>query len=83
MEDTDGAADAVGMPKRVSIAYLAKVAAWSELPLAQVMTMRGERLRSSAPMRFRSPAAASWRATASAAWDASRNMFVDCSVRLT
>ena len=37
---------------RVSIAYLAKVAAWSELPRAQVMTTCGERSRSAAPMRL-------------------------------
>ena len=35
---------------RVSIAYLAKVAAWSELPRAQVITTRGRAARE-APRR--------------------------------
>src|SRR5262245_34458553 len=45
----EGAADAVRIPRRVSSRYLAKVAAWSELPRAQVTTARGESLRSSRP----------------------------------
>ena len=38
-------------PRRVSIRYFAKVAAWSELPRAQVTTARGASARSSRPRR--------------------------------
>ena len=37
------------MPVRVSIRYFAKVAAWSELPRAQVTTARGAMLRTTLP----------------------------------
>ncbi len=40
----DGAADEARMPVRVSIRYFANVAAWSELPRAQVTTARGAML---------------------------------------
>ena len=41
----DGAADEASRPVRVSIRYFANVAAWSELPRAQVTTARGAMLR--------------------------------------
>src|SRR5882762_4510125 len=50
-ELTDGAAEEVSTPRRVSIMYLAKVAAWSELPRAQVTTARGESRRRVSPNR--------------------------------
>jgi hypothetical protein len=67
---------------RVSIRYLAKVAAWSELPRAQVTTARGGLARRrSAILAARAALAPSWAATTCEAWPASRNMRVDSAVR--
>src|SRR6185312_8298407 len=74
----EGDADAVTRPRRVSKRYLANVAAWSELPRAQVTMKSGGRARSRAANASTIPAfAASWRWTASAASPASANILVD------
>src|SRR6185503_20090399 len=79
----EGAAEAVRTPRRVSTRYLAYVAAWSELPRAQVTTARGASARRAAPSsvaaaRLRSSCAR----TASAASPASRNIRVPAGSRL-
>ena len=72
-ELTDGAAEEVRIPSRVSIRYLANVAAWSELPRAQVTTARAASCRNFVPSRcMRSVLARSWTRTVSAACAASR-----------
>jgi hypothetical protein len=66
---------------RVSTRYLAKVAAWSLLPRAQVTTARGGVARRRWPIwAARAALAPSWAATTCEAWPASRNMRVDSAV---
>src|SRR5688572_21443242 len=61
----EGAAEEVISRTCVSMRYLAKVAALSELPRAHVMTPRGARARSASPsVRSGAAFAASWRRTA-------------------
>jgi len=73
--DRTGRAKAVARPRRISIRYLAKLAAVSELPRAPVATKRGGRARSFSPDRAESgalAAAAGDRGCASRASDSRR-----------
>ena len=74
----DGAADEASRPVRVSIRYFANVAAWSELPRAQVTTARGAMLRThlSELLDAGRDSHAAARRTAAGAAAASRNMRV-------